>query len=51
MSIHMRVPDPLPPLCEPPSRPDPLPFVIVGVYLAIVVVLLAIGFHDHGLAP
>jgi hypothetical protein len=49
--MHMRVPDPLPPLCEPRSRPDPLPFVVVGVYLAIVVALLVIGLRGHGLAP
>lgn len=43
--MHMRVPDPLPPLCEPPSRPDPLPFVVVGIFLALALALIVIGFH------
>jgi hypothetical protein len=35
---------PLPPLVAPPVRPDPLPLVVIGVYLAIMVAILAIGF-------
>jgi hypothetical protein len=49
--MHMRVPDPLPPLCEPPSRPDLLPWVIAGIYVALVAVMFVIGYTHRGLVP
>lgn len=42
--MHMRVPDPPPPLCPPPSRFDPLPWLAAGIFLACAVATLGIGF-------
>jgi hypothetical protein len=41
--VSRPLPAPVPPLVVTTIRPDPLPLVVIGVYLAIVVACLAIG--------
>lgn len=44
--MHMRVPDPLPPLCPPPVRFDPVPLLAAGIFLACFIAMIGIGLHQ-----
>lgn len=43
--MHMRVPDPLPPLCVPKPRFDPVPWLAAGIFLACAVAMIGVGFR------